>query len=686
MRNLIILLTLFFLTSISYATTINIPADQPTIQSGINETDDGDTVLVQPGTYVENVNFNGKNITVASLYLTTQDTSYIAQTIIDGNQDGHVVEFSSGEDSTAILYGLVITNGYVTGSMPHNCGGGIYCKSYSNPSLKYLKVINNYASNDGGGIFCDDSSPIIENSLIKNNTAEDYGGGIFYDHSYSARLTNSKIKDNFADYRGGGIYCHTSTLVLKSTIILSNSSDNPGGGIETSNSDVYLEDVRISNNTASGGGGIYLSFSDAYLKNVAISHNSVIGTWSSGGGISCSNSDPIFHNVRIFYNTALLEGGGVSFIESNPTLENVEISNNSVSGSEYYSYGGGIYSSSAGLNFKNVTIANNYAETEGGAIYCSAAVNTNLLNCILWNNSPQEIYFSEDGTIEEANAITISYSDIMGGEAGIITNNLGSVYWEDGNIESDPLFVNATNFNYHLTEYSPCIDTGDPNLPLNPDSTRSDMGAYYFNQGITPKFSADTTYGYLPLTVNFTDLSFPQDSILVWNWDFDNDGYIDSSAQNPTYTYLSEGSYDVKLEIIGSSDVDTLVKHDYITVEYVPLAPPTEVQIDADSMDVTISWSAIDSTIYGTPITPDGYIILHNEYPNDDNYFWFLDFTTDTTYIHNSVAAYCNQMYYRVIAIKDYNLAQIEYLEKLNNSKERIQWSILKQNLKNMRK
>ena len=101
-----IIVSLLLYTSTVTATIIKVPQDQPTIQAGIDSAINGDTVLVDTGRYVENINFNGKNIVVGSLFLTTGNTSYISKTVIDGDSSGSVVTFENGEDSLAILDGF----------------------------------------------------------------------------------------------------------------------------------------------------------------------------------------------------------------------------------------------------------------------------------------------------------------------------------------------------------------------------------------------------------------------------------------------------------------------------------------------------------------------------------------------------------------------------------------------------
>ena len=171
MKVLIIVLFLIYILHLS-AIIINIPEDQPTIQAGIDASVDADTVLVQPGTYYENINFNGKNITLGSLFLTTQDTTFISQTIIDGNQNGSVITFESGEDSTAVLNGFTIQNGTGGGWPSYIGGGGITCHNNSNPLLLNLSVKNNFGSH-GGGFQIIDFDKMRQNYNLPNKHTED---------------------------------------------------------------------------------------------------------------------------------------------------------------------------------------------------------------------------------------------------------------------------------------------------------------------------------------------------------------------------------------------------------------------------------------------------------------------------------------------------------------------------------
>ena len=136
-KKLFLLLFYLVLCFSLFSTIINIPDDYITFNAAISASVNGDTILVQPGTYLENINYNGKNIVIGSLFLTTQDTSYISQTVLDGFQNGSVVAFTSGEDTTAVLCGFTITGGAVAE------GGGISCVNGSNPTLDHLLIKGN---------------------------------------------------------------------------------------------------------------------------------------------------------------------------------------------------------------------------------------------------------------------------------------------------------------------------------------------------------------------------------------------------------------------------------------------------------------------------------------------------------------------------------------------------------------
>ena len=173
-------LSLFLILTLSthptLAATIHVPADQPTIQAGIDAAVDGDLVLVAPDTYVENIDFLSKGITLRS-------EGGAVGTVIDGNQAETVVTFESGETPAAIIEGFTVRNGN------SGFGGGISCRYFSSPTITNCTITGNSASYYGGGIFYENSSPEITNCTITDNSASHYGGGIYCLYS-SATITN----------------------------------------------------------------------------------------------------------------------------------------------------------------------------------------------------------------------------------------------------------------------------------------------------------------------------------------------------------------------------------------------------------------------------------------------------------------------------------------------------------------
>ncbi|MCH9693210.1 MAG: FG-GAP-like repeat-containing protein [Gammaproteobacteria bacterium] len=230
------------------ADTIRVPADQPTIQLGIDTAVSGDNVLVSSGTYFERIDFSGKDIIVES-------ESGAAATTINGSALGTVVTFSSGEPRTAVLRGFTITNGLATN------GAGILIGA-SSPTIEDNIISGNVAC-EGAGIRVtgSTSSALIRRNTLtsnsKNACATGYGGGINVTQNANAEIRSNTFSLNSNSY-GAGIHLENAGVVpITENEFFNNDAAAQGGAIAVFNGgDALIQQNLMYDNSAGEGGGI----------------------------------------------------------------------------------------------------------------------------------------------------------------------------------------------------------------------------------------------------------------------------------------------------------------------------------------------------------------------------------------------------------------------------------------------
>ncbi|MBN1338439.1 MAG: hypothetical protein JXA03_03900 [Bacteroidales bacterium] len=190
-----ICIVIFLLPVWSYATLFTVKqdgtGDYTSIQPALIYAQEGDTVIVYPGIYYENLYLTGRNVVLASLYLFTQEDWFRYHTVIDGSNEDRVIEIKYGEDNSTLICGFTIQNGYASTS-----GGGFYI-IYSSPRIEYCIIQNNYARSNGGGIFAFwESQFSLAGNTIRYNQAQSSGGGVIFDPCTSYFAFDSCNRNN----------------------------------------------------------------------------------------------------------------------------------------------------------------------------------------------------------------------------------------------------------------------------------------------------------------------------------------------------------------------------------------------------------------------------------------------------------------------------------------------------------
>lgn len=527
------------------AATINVPVDYATIQAAIDAANGGDTVLVAPGTYVENIDFKGKALTVES-------ESGPAVTTINGSGSGSVVTFKSGEGPGSVIKGFTITNGAASNASSRGAAGG--------------------------GILCDGASPTIISNVITGNRAENTGegggagGGIALTQGASAIIKQNTITENDAttDYLGGGW----------------DSGATAGGGILVDwNSEPIIEDNVITDNYGynnkgwghSAGGIAVVHWANATITRNTITRN-IADQDASGGGIVVTfgaqasvDRNFITHNEATNKRTRYSAAGGGFFCDKGAQ---VDITNNVIAHNSAIDTatadatggdaGGGIMQKWEGNNLRviNNVIFDNYAESARG--YAAGGIcqghwtdQITIFNDIIWNNRVGVGYPAMPDLRQyqpDVNKAYVTYNDIS-----------QEVFPGVGNIQADPLFVDPGGDDFHLQSSSPCIDTGTnvgaPPIDLegrirpwdgDGDLTAVvDMGAYEYGaplpdtEGpITSDVVADPNSAPvgtpIDLTANVDDSTTGGSNIASAKYNVDDGSWSGMSAQDSAFDEVSE--------------------------------------------------------------------------------------------------------------------------------------------------
>ncbi|MCE1165318.1 MAG: T9SS type A sorting domain-containing protein [Bacteroidetes bacterium] len=284
---IIILLILIYQSA--SALIINVPGNYSTITLALRSANNGDTILVEPGTYFENLNFRGKKVVLTSRFYMNNDLSYINTTIINGStpsqpDSASVVIFCNGEDSTAVIQGFTITGGAGTkwldehGAGVYREGGGILV-AFCSPVIRFNKITGNTVLNNtgvtstgGGGMRIGDGNPRIYNNIVMNNKAK-YGPGIVLNYS-GCSMKNNIICFNTEGaqyFSGGGIWANSDksglVKIIENNTIMNNSGSVGTGGVLAWSSTLYMKNNIIWGNTptqlqATGGGILNITYSD----------------------------------------------------------------------------------------------------------------------------------------------------------------------------------------------------------------------------------------------------------------------------------------------------------------------------------------------------------------------------------------------------------------------------------------
>ncbi|MCP4708876.1 MAG: hypothetical protein GY869_09650, partial [Planctomycetes bacterium] len=368
-----------------------------------------------------------------------------------------------------LINGVIIRGGYA--------GGGAADPNEHNVTL-YETILSGDLNGDDGPDFTNngensyhvirgidlDPNTILDSFTISGGNAnglshsDKFGAGL---SNYNAhpKVINCMFTGNIAVYWGGGIYGNTCNTTVTNCIFIDNSAGNGGGLCNNSGSPTIMS-CTFSGNSAGQGGGIYnVTGSSPIVTYCTFSENSAV----SGAGMYSDNSIPTVTNCIFIGNQATDDAGGMFNYNNSHSI----VTNCIFSGNSSPDKAGGIYNrTNSDAIITNCTFSSNSANY-GGGIYNWDNCDPTVANCIFWDNIA-----TNGGQIgvDNNSSLNISYSDLEGGVGDIYVGSGSTVVDGGGNLQQDPLFVDADGADntpgtedddLHLGIGSPCFETGN---------------------------------------------------------------------------------------------------------------------------------------------------------------------------------------------------------------------------------
>ena len=530
-----------------------------TIQNAIDYAGENDTVLVQPGTYTENIIWPETN---GIKLISAGDSS---NTIIDGGGVSSVIYMnpqSATIDTTTLIQGFKIMNG---GNVSK--GGGLLV-SNSSPLLKEIHVSNNQSTTEGGGIHGYSSGLIITKSNVYNNSSP-YGGGMWLEYS-NVNFNEVKIMYNSCVGEGAGIRFSEGGSADISNSEISNNFG--GSGVVTTSNTNNFNNVIFDGNTGAYYGGalnIYAG-SNVNLDNCLIIRNSA----SHGGAIhNGSPSSLTINNTKIMYNHASYHGGAIGSTD-NPTVNNAFIAYNTADGD-----GSQIWLYSAEGLYNNTT----FISTRNPAIYSHSESTPTLVNCNFLNTN---IYNNDNSSVITA---TNNYWNHSSGPYHPSQNPSGQGDSTNQWVNVDP-WLNTPNTDAPPipAQNTTVTGTGNDFISLNWDASPlgdlagyklyydSDFSGYPYANSVD--IGTDTSYTLSGLSLGVTYY------LAVTSYDTDgNESWYSNEVSGATRVMQAQS-----LDIGGDEDLQHLITHTpTITFGYYDSASETQtsyqVQVSSQS-------------------------------------------------------------------------------------------------------